>query len=165
MADFKLYQINEQLEYLLDQIHHIAENNEGEIPENYAIQLDELNFQKEKKILDIAKYIKTLKAKSEAIKNEMDILNKRYKSYTNYNFHLRQYLKMSIPSGSKYEDSTVKISWRKSDSVHIFDMDSIPEKFIETKKYAHLMDIKKEIKAGKMVPGASLSNNNNITIR
>jgi hypothetical protein len=165
MADFKLYQINEQLECLLDQLHYIAENNEGEIPEDYAIKLDELNFQKEKKVLDIAKYIKTLKAKSDAIKNEMDILYKRYKSYNNYNIRLRQYLKMSIPIGSKYEDSSVKISWRKSDSVQIFNMDSIPEKFIEIKKYAHLMDIKKEIKAGKMVPGASLSNNNNITIR
>jgi hypothetical protein len=165
MADFKLYQINEQLECLLDQLHYIAENNEGEIPEDYAIKLDELNFQKEKKVLDIAKYIKTLKAKSDAIKNEMDILNKRYKSYNNYTIHLRQYLKLSIPIGSKYEDSSTKISWRKSDSVNVFDIDSIPDRFIETKKYAHLLDIKKEIKAGNIVPGASLSHNNNITIR
>lgn len=165
MSEFKLYQINEQLEKLLDNIHLIAEENEGEIPDDYSDKLDQINYEKATKVLDIARYIKTLKAKSEAIKKEMDILHARYKTYNNYAISLKRYLKMNIFTGCKYEDSTVKLSWRKSESVQIENIDLIPDRYIETKTYAHLMDIKRDIKAGNTIFGAKLIQNNNLIIR
>jgi hypothetical protein len=165
MSEFKLYQINANLELLLDQIHSIAEENEGEIPDDYAEKLDKIYLDKKNKVIDIAKYIKTLKAKSEAIKNEMDILHARYKTYNNYADNLKKYLKMNIPTGSKYEDSAVKLSWRKSESVQVLDINVIPDKYLETKTYAHLLDIKRDIKDGNNIPGVMLMQNNNLVIR
>ena len=165
MSDFKLYEINDQLELLLNEIHSIAEENEGEVPDDLSNKLDSLNLLKETKIFDIAKYIKTLKVKSEGIKNEIEKLQSRYKTYNNCINSLKRYLKMNIETGRKYEDSAVKISWRKTDSVEIINLNIIPDKYIERKIVAHLLDIKSDLKANINVPGVKLQHNNNIVIR
>lgn len=161
---FKLYQINDELEQLLNEIQTIAESNDGFIPDAYGVLLDNLQIAKEKKVLDIARYIKDLKGKAEIIKNEIDNLNKRHKHYKNYSESLKRYLQMNLTAGQKYEDANTKISWRKSEKVDVFDMESLPDEFWQIERSPMLSIIKTALKKGD-VKGARLIERNNVQIK
>ena len=60
-----------------------------------------------------------------------------------------------------------KISYRKSDSVEVTDIDKLPEEYIKTKieKNPDKVAIKNAIKDGKEINGAKIVTNYNIQIK
>lgn len=161
----KLYELDEQIERLLDTIYSYAEANEGEIPDELDNSLDQLQAEKESKVLDIARYIKSLKAEADAIKTEADKLHKRYKTVSNFSYRLKTYLKMHLRTGEKYKDNNTLISWRKSEAVRIIDENSIPDELCSIIRSPSLTSIKNLIKSGTRIDGAELVENHNILIR
>lgn len=161
----KLYEIDTQIENLLQAIYEYAEDNEGEIPDDLDNALDQLHAEKEKKVLDVARYIKSLKAESEAIKTEADKLNKRFKSIKNFAYRLKLYLKMNLHTGEKYKDENTLITWRKSEAVKIVNEDIIPPEMFKVVRSPSISTIKELIKKGTNVAGAILVKNDNLLIK
>lgn len=161
----KLYEIDIELDKILNIIYDYAANNEGEITDLLDDQLNTLLYEKNLKVLDIARYYKNLKAESEAIKNEYEKLNKRYRSINNYADRLKNYLSMHLMVGDKYKDSNTMITWRKSESVKILDESIIDEEYFKIIKKPDLTMIKNTIKNGLHIEGAIIQINNKIQIK
>lgn len=161
----KLYEINFELEQLLNSIYRFAEENDGVVPEDSDNYLNQLQMEREIKILDIARYIKSLKAESEAIKKESDNLLKRYKTCKNMAYRLKQYLLMNIPTGEKFKDNNTIINWRKSEAVYIINESDIPTEYFKIEKTPMLSIIKNDLKKGNIITGVKLEQHNNLIIK
>jgi len=99
--------------------------------------------------------------KKEWLKNRVDAFVKRQFTDENGNIDeegVHKY-KLVLPHS--------KISYRKSDSVEVTDLDKIPEEYIKTKveKNPDKMAIKNAIKDGKKISGAQIITNYNIQIK
>ena len=99
--------------------------------------------------------------KREWLRNRVDYFVKRQFTDENGNVDiegLHKY-KLDLPHS--------KISYRKSDSVDVFNFDELPEEYIKTKieKNPDKIAIKNAIKGGKSINGAKLVTNYNIQIK
>ena len=161
----KLYEINEVLRETLDQINEIAETNEGEIPDLWSNLLDGIQLSKEKKVLDIARYIKSLKLQAIAINSEIDKLNTRYRACNRHIERLTEYLKTNINPDEKYKDNNTVISWRKSERIRIINENLIPSNYLKTEVSIMKSFIKKDMKNGIEIEGVELELIQNIQIK
>ena len=153
-----LYEIDEQILECIDE-------ETGEIID--VEKLTALNMEREKKISNVACWIKDLKAEAEALKTEKQNLDKRQKACENKAESLKRWLEVALV-GEKYKDSRVSISYRKSESVTFTDNfnyanlpDSMKKITIEPKK----TEIKDYLKSGATIEGCSIVESNNIQIR
>lgn len=118
-----LYELNEEIknfEFEFDE-------ETGEITN--LSDLDNLKLMKDEKIENLALYIKNINAEKEAIKNEIDKLQKRLKAKETKVKGLKSYLEY-ILDGKKFESAKVDIRYRKTTSLNI-DNDNL---FIEYAK-------------------------------
>jgi hypothetical protein len=164
MADFKLYEINELLEDALCICKEYAEKDEGVIPDDWSVFLDDVQMARDAKALDVARYVKTLRAKSEAIKSEKISLESRQRSLSGEADRLEGYLACLMKIGEKLQDSNTAILWRKSTSVEILDEEQIPDCYFEHKRIPVKSEIKKALLAGENI-GARLVDKQNIQIK
>lgn len=128
--------------------------------------LDDLRIAKNRKIENIACWIKNLQAEIEAYKKEEENFRIRRKQAENRIENLKWYLTEWIP-GEKIETPRAKISWRKSEVVNILDENLIPSGY-KSQKITEVIDkkeIKRAIKSGMAVAGADIKVNENIQIR
>lgn len=93
----------------------IDENGEVDIA-----RLQELQMQRDTKIESIALWVKDLAATADALKKEIDTLDKRKKSAENKAESLKNYLEQVL-NGEKFETSKVSCSYRKSSYLYIED--------------------------------------------
>ena len=157
METMKIYEIDEELEKCFDQ-------ETGEIldPEMF----EQLQDAREHKIEGIGCIIKNRAALIDSMKaekarlidriNELEAKNKRTTAFLDY-----------VLAGQKFETAQVRCTYRKSKSVNIEDVCLIPEEY-KTEEVEIKPDkaaIKKAITDGKFVPGASLVENNNLSVR
>lgn len=104
---------------------------------------------------------KARERKKEWLKNRVDVFVVRQFTDENGNVDvdgLHKY-KLELPHS--------KISYRKSDSVEVTDIDKLPEEYIKTKieKNPDKVAIKNAIKNGKNINGAKIVTNYNIQIK
>ena len=88
--------------------------------------LDNLNLMRDEKIENLALYIKNINAEKQAIKDEIERLQKRLKAKDTKEKGLKSYLNQ-ILDGNKFETSKVDIRYRKSKTVEIKDDKSFVE--------------------------------------
>lgn len=104
---------------------------------------------------------KSRERKIEWLKNRVDYFIKSQFTDENGNIDTESVnkYKLNLPHS--------KISYRKSDSVDVFDFDNLPEEYIKTKieKNPDKIAIKDAIKNGKDVKGAKIVTNYNIQIK
>lgn len=99
------------------------------------------------------------------------IESKRLKELADYyerrQDRLKQVLKYSMEAHGieKIETDKFRISFRKSESIEVDDVEALPEKFVVVKKQADKTAIKKAIKDGETVTGAKVIVNNNLQIK
>jgi hypothetical protein len=155
-----LYEINEQLLELIEAREYAEDSLELEEA------ITELKMIRGDKIENIALYIKSLKADSEAIKAEEKKLAERRKAVDNKADRLQNYLQAML-NGDKFSTARCVVSYRKSVSVDVPNVDDIPLSFqrVEKKISADKTAIKKAIQAGENVHGASLIEKQNIVIK
>lgn len=155
----KLYEINKEQQYILNQMIYVANNDEiTEAEQEIKLQelqnkMNSLSGEKEDKILNIGRFIKNELSEAEAIKNEIDNLTQRKRSCENKARWLKNYIVNNIRVGQEFKDSNTKISWRKSEVLEIDEgtEDRLPEKYIEFIPKILKSELKKDIKEGRTV--------------
>ena len=162
-----LYEINNELEQVISLMFTEAmESETGEVSQEIADRISELQLQKEEKLDNLGAYIKNLKAETEALKNEIDNLKARMDSKKKKVEWLSNYM-ASVLNGEKFESPRVAVSFRKSESVVVTDIDLLRPEFVKEKveRTADKTAIKEALKAGQEVSGAYLEAKSNIQIK
>ena len=151
-----LYEINQQL---LDTI----DLDTGEILDES--KFDELQMARDETIENIGLWIKNLNAEALAYKAEKDAFAEKQKRAENKAESLKKYLD-SVLAGSKFKTTKLEVSYRKSTSVSI-DESKLPAKYLqEVISYkVDKRDIGDKLKAGEVIEGAELVENNLIRIK
>ena len=156
-----LYEINAQLEQaFLDCI----DPETGEIT-GETDALDALTIARDEKVENVALYIKNLNAEADAIKAEADKLTARYRTAKNHAERLKNYL-MGNLDGEKFKTPRVSISWRRTKSVQINDIDKLPDdclRFKDPEPDKRL--IKLALEEGRPIEGAELVENASMIIK
>jgi hypothetical protein len=162
-----LYEIDKDIDILLDKISMIAEESGGVIPPELSKELNDLAKQKDQKLLNCGRYYKNLEVEEEAIYAEIKRLEKRRYSIQKKMSWLENYIKDSMSKDDKLKDAVITMSFRKSESVTIKNIDEIPNQYIriDTEKKPLKDEIKDAIKHGINVDGAELSTNYNLQIK
>jgi hypothetical protein len=158
----KLYEIKKEILDLMD------DDDFNMDDEANLLYLQDLKLERSEKISNIARYIKTLEAEAEAIKQVAKIQTDRAKSKENKAEWLKRYLSANYIFESPFEDQYCKVSFLKSQSVDVFKgVDEIPEKFLRTKitKEPDKTAIKEAIKAGEKIDFAVIVEKKNIQIK
>lgn len=152
-----LYEIDQQIMSCVDM-------DTGEIID--MDKLSELQIERETKLESVALWIKNLKAEEAALKAEKDAFAEREKQTKAKREKLSEWLTGAL-NGEKMSTNKVAISFRKSESVKITDIDSIPMNYIvETiTESPDKVAIKAALKNGLDVPGCELELKNNISIK
>lgn len=177
-----LYEIDERLKVLEE---YNVDSETGEIIEddNELKRLfDEIQMDLNTKMENTACYIKNLVSDVEAMKKEEDRLKNRRKVKENLIKRLQKYLNGYIENIYRDEDGNINftklnkfkletpkavISYRKSESVNVTDVKSLPNAYLKTKTTteADITEIKKAIKNGVKINGAELVINYNMQIK
>lgn len=152
-----LYEIDRQIMSCVDM-------DTGEIVD--MDKLSELQIEREQKLESVALWIKNLKAEEAALKAEKDAFAEREKATKDKAEKLSQWLAEAL-NGEKMSTNKVAISFRKSESVKITDIDAIPMNYIvETiTESPDKTAIKAALKKGLEVPGCELELKNNLQIK
>lgn len=152
-----LYEINEQLLALTDP-------ETGEIID--VEKFDSLQMDYKVKIENIALWYKNLLSDADQFAKEKDAFADKEKRVKNKAESLKKYLDSSL-HGTKFNTTTVDISYRKSSSVEISDIDQLPEAYRKsvTTVSADKTELAKVLKSGVEVTGAALVEHQNIQIK
>lgn len=176
-----LYEINDQLAILEE---YSVDPETGELldEDQFNAKFDEIQMALNDKIESSICFVKNLNAEVEAFKAEEKNLAQRRKVKENLAERIKNridtYIKaqytdeegnVDIVGLNKYKMETpkMKLSYRKSESVNITDIDSVPKEYIKTKTEvsADKTNIKKAIKAGQHIDGAELVTNINMQVK
>lgn len=152
-----LYDINQEILNCIDL-------ETGEIIDTE--RFDQLQIDRNDKLENVALWYKNLLSEAQAYKNEKDVFADKQKRAESKAESLKRYLDTAL-HGSKFETVKVNVSYRKSTSVDILDIDLLPEQYRKevTTVSADKTEIAKALKAGAEVTGATLQENNNIQIK
>ena len=163
-----LHDINTRLRDLLENGYDetCIDMETGEFDAERASALvDELSLAREEKIDGIALYIEELGVNAAALKAKADELAKRAKAMENKAQRLKDYLATEL-NGEQYESTSVKISYRKTTTVVVYETVRPAEYFSEkVERKPDKTAIKDAIKGGAVIPGATLVENRNIQIK
>lgn len=159
-----LYQIDEAIMNAFDAA---VDEETGEIINEAAMEnLNALEMMRDQKIENIALMIKNLVSDAEALKKEKMAFAKRQQAAENRAEWLKRYLVGAL-QGNKFQTAQVAISFRKSQQVeYTGSVDMLPVEYIRQNPPEINKDaLKKALKEGKEIKGASLKDVQNIQIK
>ncbi|WP_130861457.1 siphovirus Gp157 family protein [Bacilliculturomica massiliensis] len=152
----KLYEIDEAIMECLDL-------ETGEILDEE--RLNALQMERDKKIENVALWIKNLKADAEAYKAEKDSFAERQRAAENKVESLKDWLVYAL-NGNKFSTTKVAVSYRKSESVSVVNAAVVPEDFLTyAEPTVNKTLVKAAIKAGNEIPGCELIEKQNVQIK
>lgn len=135
----------------------------GEITDIEAF--DALQMEREKKIENLACWIKDLEAKAEALKKQKDNFASRQAAIEAKAEKLSKYLEFVL-GGVNFSSTLAEVKFRKTEKVEISDIYKIDEEYLTYKEpTANKNAIKKAIKAGQVIEGASLVSGLSMSIK
>lgn len=119
--------------------------------------LNGLLMERTEKIENVALWVKNLESDAVAYEAEEAAFKTRKEKARNKVEKLKEWLANAC-DGEKFATGKCEISFRKSESVEVVDINKIPAEFIRTKttETADKTAIKKAIKSGQEVDGCSL---------
>lgn len=163
----KLYEIADQYEQVFNEA---IDPETGEIDENKMLMLDDIKADANEKGIAVASRIRNLMAEHNAIKEARTSMAAREKTLAREMEFLEGYLQRNMERCriQKISCPWFVISLRKcnpSVDDDTLDMAQLPEQYIRVKREPNKVDILRDIKAGIHVPGASLKQNNSISIK
>lgn len=144
---------------------NLVDEETGEVVDIEA--LEALEMERDKKVSNIACWIKQLDAEAEAIKAEKKKLADRQTAKENKAKALREFL-ARVLNGEKFEDARCKVSYRRSESVEVaddIDFNYIPDEYIKVTRAIDKTAIKTAIKAGHEYKGVQLIQNTSIQVK
>ena len=132
-------------------------------------KLDALTMERDKKIENIALWVKNLEADAKAYKEEKDNFAQKQKSAENKAKSLKEYLTRLL-DGTAYKSTKVNVSFRTSKAVDVFDISALMtmddcDNYLKYKEpEPDKTAIKNAIASGVNVPGCQIVENQNIQI-
>lgn len=160
-----LYEISADYLLAIENIQVDEETGEVTGYEELEAVADEFDIKAE----NISLFIKNEEAFALSIREEEKALANRRKQHENKANNLKNYLanQMLDIGKTKLETPKTKVSFRKSESVEVNDIDLIPKEFIKVKttESADKTAIKKALKSGQNIDGAVLKINQNLQIK
>lgn len=131
--------------------------------------LDGVQMQLQDKVNNIVRYSRNLELTAEMIDIEIKRLSELKSVYKNKSDSLKNYISYSMQKNGieKVETDIARLSFRKSSTVEIEDIEKLPERFVVTKvsKTADKKAIKEALENGEAVEGARIDNHNNLQIK
>lgn len=158
-----LYEIGKDQLALIGDI----EMNDGEITEEIQQRIDLLAENFEQKAISYGFVIKQFEGEESLINAEIQRLQELKKKSQKASDYLKERISGAmIEFGiEKIETPTLKLSFRKSESVEVFDESQLQQKFFQYKTTIDKTEIKAALKAGEIVTGARISTNMNLQIK
>jgi hypothetical protein len=153
---------------LENQIEHIAEQNDGEIPEELLRQLVEAQTQSLQQVENLVKYIRHLELGISMCKSEEERISTMRKKAEKRIESIKEYLTPYIAKEGKIEAGTFKLSVRKSDKVIIDNEGYINSKYMTIVPESYKPDknlIKQDLKSGVAINGVHLEIIDNLQIK
>ena len=132
-------------------------------------KLDALTMERDKKIENIALWVKNLEADAKAYKEVKDNFAQKQKSAENKAKSLKEYLTRLL-DGTAYKSTKVNVSFRTSKAVDVFDISALMtmddcDNYLKYKEpEPDKTAIKNAIASGVNVPGCQIVENQNIQI-
>lgn len=167
-----LYEIDKRIN---DTIEFCCDLETGELLDDKTLEntLNELELSKEEKLTSIAKYIKNLTADAKALQEEKLKFAKRQKIVENKIKRLKEYIDNFIRNTQgenfnnyKFKDVNNTISYRKSQSLEIDDIDKINENFLKVEKTIRdKRELAKALKNGAEIDGCHLEEKYSLQIK
>ena len=164
-----LYEISSELR----EVYNKLENGEGIDMETgelspelvNALEVSQANLQA--KGIDIGYVIKSFDDEIDLYDREIKRLTERKQALKNAQERVKNNLKNAMEEFGIVEikGQTLKINFRKSESVEVDNLEELDDKFKRVKIEADKTAIKQAIKSGEEVKGARLVENNNLQIR
>lgn len=143
-------------------------NEDGEIVD--FEQVDALLIDREKKIENIALFIKNLRAEAKAMKDEEDALKKRRSAAETKLENLKGYLEYAL-GGKRFETPRARVNFRKSEHVEV-DGEFIAWAKLNRNDLLRYKEpeadktvIKEMLKLGENIPHAKMVSISNVIIR
>ena len=176
-----LYEIDYQLQMLED---YMVDVETGELldEDSFNAKFDEIQMALNEKIENSMCFYKNLQADIEAFKIEEKNIAQRRKVKENLAERIKNridnYIRMKYTNEDgvvdtdglnkfKMETPRMKLSYRKSDSVDVYDIDSLPKEYIKEKieLSADKTALKKALKDGKEINGATIVTKLNMQVK
>ncbi len=164
-----LYTITQDFNDLLDMLNQAQEGNDLDqvaLIES-GLEITQDNFKD--KATNYVKFIRSEEAGLSAIDEEIKRLTALKKSKTSKIDNLEARLSNSMQSigFDKFDLGLFKLSFRKSTSIEVLDVDQLPEGFkrVKTTIDPDKVAIKKAIEAGQEVTGASIKHSASLQIK
>ena len=152
----KLYEIDQAIMDCIDM-------ETGEIVNEEL--LNDLQMERDAKIENVVLWIKELKAEAEALKAEKLAFAERQKVTENKMESLKKWLAYAL-NGEKFKTVRASVTFRTSEKVEIADIYKLDENYLRYKEPEADKDaIKKAIKAGQQVAGATLVPSTSVIIK
>lgn len=164
----KLYQIDQAIEACLE-----AGTDEAiDLETGEIMALEALQMEREKKLENVACYVKNLTAEADAIKAEKDALDKREKAARKKAESLKAWLTLKL-GGQKLNTARAQITFRKSEQVNVLSPDLFTVWAEENRKDLltyrapdiNKVAVKAAIKSGMELPGVEIIEKKNISIK
>ena len=127
--------------------------------------LDALKMERDKKVRNIACWVKNLDAEIKALDEQEKTFRSRKTAKKNKMEQLKSYLAAYL-NGKKWENKEVVVSWRKSESVEVTDMKQLSSYYLRYKEpEVNKTLLKADLKAGVVLNGAELVTKNNMSVK
>jgi len=136
-------------------------------------KLDALQMEREEKLEGVALWIKDMKAEAEAIKAEADKLTARKKALDTKIDGLKNWLTMAL-DGGKLKTARCNVYQTHSQRLAVADEAGLisflktledPGRFVRYTEELRKDEIKKALKEGTVIPGASLEETESVVIK
>ena len=169
--ELTLYGITKEIQVLEELWEMAIDEETGEIKDSEVLEKlqSDIEVILQEKAASLVKYCKARDCFIDNVDQEIKKLQALKKAATNKQDNFKKYIKMCMEKiGVKnIETPNGTLSLRKSESISIDDEKLIPAKFttIVPEIKVSKTDIKKAIKAGEKVPGATLMQNINLQIK
>lgn len=133
-------------------------------------KLDALALERDRKLENIALWVKNLEADAKAYKEEKDSFEQKRKAAENRANSLKAYL-TSYLAGTSFKTQKINISFRSSKAAEVYDLDALM-RYDDCDIYLKYEDpkpdkkaIKDAISEGIEIPGCRIVENSNIQIK
>lgn len=147
-----------------------TDTDTGEVSELFdPAVIETLQAERDAKIEGIALMIKNIDAEADAIDAEIKTLKKRLDAKRNRTQRLREFVAGYLHTAemTRFETAKVALTFRRSKTVNIYDVNALPDDFIKTvtESKPDKVAIKAAIKGGAEVPGAEIVENESLQIK
>lgn len=156
-----IYEIADKYKFIQQMI------EDGTDPAIFAEALAGIDGEAGEKLESYAMVLKNAESDITGVDAEIKRLQERKKAMQNNVSRMKDNMSILLQEieGNRLKTDKFTFSFRKSTAVQIDDISLIPNDFIKTETSPMKVDIKKALASGEVIPGASLVENQSLSIR